>query len=67
MICKDLDMMREKGITEVTYEKLKKFSEEINNHIKNCKECQPERLNPEDHIVDLNEMVIKQLYMAWQN
>lgn len=51
MICKELDMMRENEISEVTYENLIKFSEEINNHIKNCKECQPERSKREDHYI----------------
>jgi hypothetical protein len=52
MICKELDMIRENGITEVTYENLERFSEEINNHINNCKQCRPERLNPKTCSMD---------------
>lgn len=47
MVCKELIMLIEMGITVVTYEEVTEVSHKIADHINNCKECQPERLNPE--------------------
>ena len=49
MICDELNMLRYKNIKKITYKNLQMFQKEIILHIKNCKKCQPERLNEETY------------------